>query len=117
MSLSQQMIDDLTNIIFNPADAFECCEAVYTPCVDGILSDNSIDCDVWLESQEMFMSDGLTTQVAGSFTTIEALLSQVGEPKKNSEFLVTLKNGETAKYIVDRVENMDSATIKLIVRQ
>ncbi len=82
-------------------------EATYSP-----VDDFQITCRVILDFENELRPDGYDIEIVDVGTTIEALYSDVGEPKKGSTFEI-----EGTVYRVARIDSNDRVFVKCVVSE
>lgn len=73
---------------------------------------NNSQCSVLIEHDVLLQPSGFDSQVVELGTTIEALFSEVGEPKKDDVFTI-----DSTAYIVMRITENDKVFVKMIVSE
>lgn len=105
MTLKDQMKDDLREIVFDPDEGATA--AVYTP-----VSGNPVPCNVWFENDALVQLEGYEAGVTTVATVIEAMVVDVGIPRRNATFTMNEKS-----WKVQRIDSIDDVTVRLVVKE
>jgi hypothetical protein len=82
-------------------------DGVYAP-----LTGDAVNCRVNVVKETALQPNGYDVQVFEVGTTIEGIVSEIGEPKIGSTFLIN-----STTYTVKKVESNDGVFVKVVVKE
>lgn len=105
MTFSESLGQDLVDTFFNNDEfATSASYEAVSEAADSVL------CSVIVDHNAMVQADGYEAGIVTVGTTVEALFSDVGQPKKGDKFVI---GGTT--YIVKDIDVCDKVTTKVVV--